>query len=185
MTPLTNVIQPLINKRIILLALVASVIMSAPAHAQSAFEALPPVNTMALSRSTNNFAVPSSNLPERTGAEPASAAITLPPVVAPTVHSNAKKWWVLSGIALTAASLVDFGTSMGHNEANPALQTSSGQFSAARGLSLKLGLAGATMLFQAIITRHRPELYGPCAVVNTVGAGAFGAVAVHNANTPR
>jgi hypothetical protein len=165
--------------------LVAVAMAAAPAQAQSAYAALPPVNSIAMSSGTNGFAIPSANLAERFPEAASVAPVTLPPAVAPHAHSNAKKWWVLSGIAMTAASLVDFDTSMGHNEANPALQTPTGQFSVARGLSLKLGLAGATMLFQALITRRHPELYGPSAVVNTIAAGAFGAAALHNTNTPR
>jgi hypothetical protein len=157
---------------------------AAPAQAQSSFASLPAVNSFAMSNGSNALAVPSANLAERFPEAASVAPVTLPPVVAPHAHSNAKKWWVLSGIAMTAASLVDFGTSMGHNEANPALQAPNGQFSVARGLSLKLGLAGATMLFQALITRHHPEMYGPSAVINTVAAGAFGAAAIHNTNTP-
>jgi hypothetical protein len=171
------------------LTLVAVAITAVPAWAQSAFEALPPVNTLAMSTGTNNFTLPSSSssaiIPERAPAVAPTESITLPQPVPARASSNAKKWWVISGIAMTAASLADFGTSMGHIEANPALQTSTGQFSAARGLSLKLGIAGATMLFQALITRHHKELYGPCAVINAVGAGAFGAAAIHNSNTPR
>jgi hypothetical protein len=166
------------------LLLVVFAIGASQAQAQSAFESLPAVNSVAMNRAANSFAASTPTLSERV-TDAAVAPVTLPRVVSEKAQSNAKKWWVLSGIAMTAASLVDFGTSMGHNEANPALQNSAGQFSAARGLSLKLGLAGATMLFQAIITRHRPELYGPSAVVNTIAAGAFGAAAIHNTNTPR
>jgi hypothetical protein len=103
----------------------------------------------------------------------------------PKEPSRAKKWWVLSGVVLTAASLVDFGASIGHKEANPALQNSTGEFSIARGISLKLGLSGATLLFQSLIGRRRPELYGPSAIANLLGAGAFGAAAIHDLNTPR
>jgi hypothetical protein len=167
------------------LMLLAVAVAAAPAQAQSAFASLPPATSIAMNTAANAFASPASNVVERFPEAASVAPVTLPPAVAPNAHSNAKKWWVLSGIAMTAASLVDFGTSMGHNEGNPALQNSTGQFSVSRGLSLKLGLAGATMLFQALITRHRPEMYGPSAIVNTIAAGAFGAAAIHNANTPR
>src|SRR5580698_9422355 len=86
---------------------------------------------------------------------PAQAQFSIEPqpvrlftAASPKTPSNGKKWWVLSGVALTAASMVDFGTSVGHNETNPALRSFTGQFSIGRGISIKLGLAGATMLFQ-------------------------------------
>jgi hypothetical protein len=208
MTPLTNVIRRALTnnnrdeshiaagsdselssmqwrKHALPLMLVAVALAVAPAQAQSSFASLPPANSNAIGSGPNAFALPSANSAERFPEAASIAPVTLPAAVAPHAHSNAKKWWVLSGIAMTAASLVDFGTSMGHNESNPALQSPNGQFSVARGLSLKLGLAGATMLFQALITRHHPELYAPSAVVNTVAAGAFGAAALHNTNTPQ
>jgi hypothetical protein len=99
--------------------------------------------------------------------------------------SHARTWWLISGAVLTAASMTDLATSVGHNEANPLLQTSSGRFSVDRAVSLKLGLTGVSMLVQSLVTRHRPGLYSTCIGVNAIGAGVFAGTALHNANTPR
>jgi hypothetical protein len=109
----------------------------------------------------------------------ANRPISLEPVPEKS-PTHARKWWIVSGVALTAASLADFGTSVGRNEMNPLLQTSAGQFSAAKAAGLKIGISSVTLLVQALIARRKPELYAPCAVANFVGAGAFGAAAAHN-----
>ena len=114
-----------------------------------------------------------------------SRLFATPTVTAPKSNSRARTLWVLSGVALTAASMADLGTSLGHNEANPALRNSSGQFSAARGVSIKLGVSGVTLLVQSLLMRHRHDMYGTSAAINLVGAGIMGGVAYHNANTPR
>ena len=168
------------------LALFACSLALSPALAQTTDNTVVTNHFASLSRGASFLAEPAAapilNPADRL-AEETRAAVAVE--VAPAARPTARKWWVLSAVALTAASLADFGTSMGHNEANPLLQSSNGQFSVAKGLSLKLGLAGATVLVQALITRHHPDLYKACAIANVTGAGAFTAIAVHNANTPR
>jgi hypothetical protein len=152
---------------------------------QSAFENSSLAGSSSMSLRGNSLDLPSTRLPAEPVAAVSPGVNLFPAAVAPKAPSHAKTWWILSGIALTASSMVDLGTSLGHNEANPALRGANGQVSLARGVSLKLGLSSVTILAQWLIARHRPELYGPSAVVNAVGAGAFGAVALHNANTPQ
>lgn len=178
-----------ICKRGLWLALFACSITLIPAMAQTPGNAISTYHFASLSRGMGLLAAPAAgrisgpaDRAANTNPEPNSASAV---AATPARGSGAKKWWVLSAVAITAASLADFGTSMGHNEANPLLQSSNGQFSVARGLSLKLGLASATVLVQALITRHHPDLYKACAIANVAGAGAFSAVAAHNANTPR
>ena len=109
-----------------------------------------------------------------------------PIIAAPEARkSHAKTWWLVSGLVLTAASMSDLATSLGHNEANPLLQNSSGRFSMDRAVSVKLGLTGITMVIQSLLTRHRPGLYGTCIGVNAAASGIFAGTALHNANMSR
>lgn len=129
-------------------------------------------------------ATPSAVAPSPSALAPVvpSRLFATPTVIAPKSSSRARTMWILSGLALTAASMADLGTSIGGNEANPALRGSNGQFSVGRGVSIKLGITGVTMLVQSLLTRHRSDLYGPSTVINMVGAGVLGGVAYHNAN---
>jgi hypothetical protein len=169
------------------LMLVVVMVASRSVWAQPAVETSPRVGSPAISPWANSFDSSSSTMPaEHTMAvaELSPRILISPAAVLPKTTSHAKTWWILSGVVLTASSLVDLGTSLGHKEANPALSGSSGQISVGRGVSLKLGLSGVTLLVQSLITRHRPDLLGPSAVVNVIEAGAFGAVSLHNVNTP-
>jgi hypothetical protein len=164
----------------------AAITLAAAAWAQSDTPQAPAINSIAnrgeISRTEPAFRHLSDPTLE---GRAAGATVSVRAPEAFKAHSNAKKWWILSGLALTAASMADLETSIGHNEANPALQGSTGKFSMGRGISLKLGLAGATILFQSLIARHRPALYETSAIVNTIGSGVLTAAAIHNTNTPR
>lgn len=122
------------------------------------------------------FALPSSERPLEAPATFSNSFV----VSRPERVSSARKWWILSGVALTAATVADLATSVGRNEANPALRGPNGQFSVARGASIKISVTGATLLIQSLMTRRRPDLYRTSTVVNTIGAGAFAASAIYN-----
>jgi hypothetical protein len=115
----------------------------------------------------------------------AAARTALPAPIVSKRAPRAKTWWVISGVALTAASFADLGASLGHNEANPALRSSNGSFSFGKGISIKAGVTALTLVFQHVMARHHPELYAPSAAVNFAGAGVMGGIAAHNANTAR
>jgi hypothetical protein len=67
---------------------------------------------------------------------------------------------------------------MGKVERNPLLASSDGTFGA-RGIGIKFGLAGASLVPQLLLRNHK-ELRKVFAIANFVDAGIFAGVAAHN-----
>ena len=95
-------------------------------------------------------------------------------------HHRWKALWIISGVALTAATFFDAGSSLGQREANPVLQNSQGMFSSTRGMALKGGLLSGTLIVQALLERKNLGNAKSFAVTNFVAAGVLGGVAWHN-----
>ena len=100
-------------------------------------------------------------------------------------RSNAgtvRKWkrqWIISAVALVAASMADAGSSWGKNEANPALQQAGNRFGG-RSVAIKLGLAGIPLLMQRLAARNNEGFYKSFAIANYGGAAFFAGAAVRN-----
>jgi hypothetical protein len=86
--------------------------------------------------------------------------------------------WKISIATMLAASAWDAATSMGKVERNPLLASSDGTFGA-RGIGIKFGLAGASLVPQLLLRNHK-ELRKVFAIANFVDAGIFAGVAAHN-----
>jgi hypothetical protein len=98
----------------------------------------------------------------------------------PARKSNWKTRWIISAVALTAASFCDARSSRGRIELNPLLRNSRGEFSGARGLAFKSVAAGGMLTVQAVLGRRNPEMYKTGTMVNFVAAGALGLTAARN-----
>jgi hypothetical protein len=68
--------------------------------------------------------------------------------------SRATKVWLVSALALLAATSVDASSSWGKYETNPLLASADGRFGA-RGVSIKFGLAAATIVPQILMRKNR------------------------------
>lgn len=91
-----------------------------------------------------------------------------------------RRLWKWSVAALVAATAADAATSMNNSEANPLLRSSNRRFGA-RGLLLKSGLAAGTVTFEFHFAK-RTNGYKRFAILNFIQAGAFSAIAAHNAH---
>jgi hypothetical protein len=91
------------------------------------------------------------------------------------------KLYSISVAALIGANAADLASSWGRPELNPLLTPGStgGRFGW-QSATIKLGLAGGSLLFQRYVLRRRPELQRGFAISNFVAAGAMSAVAVRN-----
>lgn len=97
-----------------------------------------------------------------------------------------RKVWVVSAVALAAATAFDASSSAGRFEANPLLRNSRGEFSASKGIAIKSLITGGTLAVQALLMRKRPDagLEKACALVNFAAAGAVTGIAVRNGSVP-
>jgi hypothetical protein len=86
--------------------------------------------------------------------------------------------WKISIASMLAASAWDAASSMGKVERNPLLASSDGTFGA-KGIGIKFGLAGASLVPQLLLRNHK-ELRKVFAIANFVDAGIFAGVAAHN-----
>lgn len=112
------------------------------------------------------------------------------PVAAAERHERHRRWskvWFVSTLALSAATFLDLGTSVGRYEANPLLRGPGGRFSMSRGIALKSSLTGALIATEVLIQRFSPEARSekPAAIVNFAGAAALGAIAARNRSVPK
>jgi hypothetical protein len=98
-----------------------------------------------------------------------------------------KKQWLLSAVALIAASALDAHSSQSRHEINPLLRASNGTFSNRRGFVIKSAASGGMLLLQAILIKRHPErnLYRPFALTNGIIAGVTAGVAFRNYQAPR
>ena len=79
---------------------------------------------------------------------------------------------------MLAATGMDAATSVGKYEGNAALASSNGTFGA-RGISIKAGIAGGTILAEVLLRKHK-DLRTTFVIGNFTQAALFSAVAVHN-----
>jgi hypothetical protein len=86
--------------------------------------------------------------------------------------------WKISIATMLASTALDAGSSMGKHEANPLLRSSNGTFGS-RGIAIKAGLAGFTLVPQ-IALRNRHDLRKAFTIANFIDTGIFTAVSAHN-----
>jgi len=124
----------------------------------------------------------------RTCAAPILLIMLLAASVAPgraQENKPGKKRWILSAVALVAASAIDAHSSQGRMEMNPLLRGPNGTFSSRRAFAIKSAASGGMLLLQAILIKRNPDrnLYKPFAVTNTVLAGITLGTSVRNYRT--
>lgn len=96
-----------------------------------------------------------------------------------TAHDRfINRLWITSIVANIGASTFDAASSWGKQEGDPFLASPGGAFGA-KGVALKAGLAGAIIVPQICLRKHR-DLKGLFAGANFIEAGVFTGVAVHN-----
>jgi hypothetical protein len=101
---------------------------------------------------------------------------------APREHHRLWNWSI---VALAGANAADIGTSLGRHELNPLLAGRNGRIDTGRAVEIKGALVGGLVLTEWLLHRRHPEVVKPFAFVNFAAAGAFGAVAAHNASLPK
>lgn len=111
-----------------------------------------------------------------------SALVLLLAVPASASGNPWKKLWVVSTVALAAGTAMDFSSSVGKAEMNPALRSSTGQFSAGRAIALKGGIAVGLIVTQRFYARRHPgvPVEKTAAITNFVSAGVMTGVAFRN-----
>lgn len=97
----------------------------------------------------------------------------------PAKFSTSKKVWLVSVLALAAASAVDLHSSWGGLEANRTLAGPDGRFGV-KGAALKVSFASALVGVQWLAGRKHPGTYKAGALVNFVMSGVYGGVAARN-----
>jgi len=100
--------------------------------------------------------------------------------------NEGKKRWLLSAVALIAASALDAHASQSRYEINPLLRGSNGTFSNRRGFVIKSAAGGGMLLLQAILIKRNPDrnLYRPFALTNGIIAGVSAGAAFRNYQAP-
>ena len=101
--------------------------------------------------------------------------------------SEGRKRWLLSAVALIAASALDAHASQSRYEINPLLRGSNGTFSNRRGFVIKSAASGGMLLLQSILIKRNPDrnLYRPFALTNGIIAGVTAGAAFRNYQEPR
>jgi hypothetical protein len=89
-----------------------------------------------------------------------------------------KRLWLTSICAMLGASGMDAATSWGKYEKNSLLASSDGRFGV-RGVSMKAAFAGAVILPQILLRRHK-DLRMKLAIGNFAEAAVFTGISVHN-----
>ena len=92
-------------------------------------------------------------------------------------HKSTVVWGASVG-AMLGATAMDAATSVGKYESNPLLRSADGKFGL-RGMAIKGGLAGFTLIPQIFLRNHK-ELRTKLAIANFIQAGVFSGVAIHN-----
>jgi hypothetical protein len=92
---------------------------------------------------------------------------------------KAKLFWKISIAALATASAMDAVTSLGKYESNGLLRGPDGKFGT-RGIALKAGITGITLLPQLLLRNHE-NLRKPFTIANFAQAGMYSGIAIHNA----
>lgn len=99
-------------------------------------------------------------------------------LLAGSLHAE-NRFWKWTAAALVAGTAADAISSVGHRELNPILAGPDGRFGA-KGISIKAGMAGGTLLFEALVIRkhrHAGRVFG---VVNLGCGAAFAGIAARN-----
>lgn len=103
---------------------------------------------------------------------------------APTeTKPHISKAWIVSSVVLLAASSLDASSSWGKYESNPFLRSDNGRFEA-RGVSIKLGIAGA-MLAPQILLRKNHTATKLFTITNFAQAGMYTGISIRNYGIPR
>lgn len=138
-------------------------------------------------------AQPTSNQKFGVGAPPAPAAL-MPAEYSPlrpgvevvqlsgTHPDTVQRLWIASICAVLAASAFDAATSWGKQESNPLLTSRDGSFGA-RGLAIKVGIAGAVIVPQWLLRNHK-QLRKGFILENFADTAVFTAAGVHNLGVP-
>lgn len=99
--------------------------------------------------------------------------------VARAQDRSSKRLYVASLIAFNAANVLDVTSSYGKRELNPALSGSNGTFRMG-GVGVKVGVAGAVDLAEALWVRRHPERMRTAGFANFIMGGIAGGMAIHN-----
>ncbi|HEX7363119.1 MAG TPA: hypothetical protein VF283_21735 [Bryobacteraceae bacterium] len=110
---------------------------------------------------------------------PGVAVIQLPNARPDTVQ----RLWIGSICAMVAASAFDAASSWGKQEANPLLASRDRTFGG-RGLAIKAAIAGAVLLPQILLHKHK-RLRKSFMFANFADAAVFTAVSIHNLGISR
>jgi len=100
-----------------------------------------------------------------------------------TPPRHTSRLWVASCVALVAATSADMASSWGRNEANPILRSADGRFGA-RGVSIKLAMAGAMIAPQFFVMKRAPGSQRLFTIANFLQAGLYTGVAIRNYGVP-
>ncbi len=122
------------------------------------------------------------------GLNPSFQSITGPPRVTviqiPDARPGAgQRLWIGSICAMVAASAFDAASSWGKQEANPLLASPDRTFGG-RGLAIKAAIAGAVLLPQILLHKHK-RFRKTFIVANFADAAVFTAVSIHNLGISR
>jgi hypothetical protein len=98
-------------------------------------------------------------------------------------RTHTSKLWVISCVALIAATSFDAASSWGKYEGNPLLRSSDGRFGA-KGLMIKSAVAGGSLAPQ-ILLRKRRKMERVLTIANFVQAGWYMGVGIHNIGVPQ
>jgi hypothetical protein len=93
-----------------------------------------------------------------------------------------KRLWMTSLGALAGANALDAISSWGKQEGNPLLRSSDGTFGA-RGLAIKSGIIGASLVPQYLLRDHK-EMRKTFAIINFAESAYFSTIAFHNFSLP-
>lgn len=93
------------------------------------------------------------------------------------------KLWIASSLLLLAATSLDASSSWGKYETNPLLRSSDGRFGA-RGVSIKMGFAAATLAPQFFFRKNRTATR-IFTMSNFAQAGIYTGISIHNFGVPQ
>jgi hypothetical protein len=120
---------------------------------------------------------------------PASAFSSGTPFVAPKPElvniedrhdRRMKAIWITSIVAMVAGTGADAASSWHKRESNGLLASSNGTFGA-KGVGIKMGIAGGVLIPQILFRKHK-DLRLAFAIGNFAEAGVFTGAAIHNLN---
>ena len=98
-------------------------------------------------------------------------------------RTHTSRLWVVSCLALIAATSFDSASSWGKYEGNPLLRSSDGRFGA-KGLMIKSAIGGGSLVPQILFHKHR-KMERVFTIANFVQAGWYTGVGIHNIGIPQ